>query len=179
MAEIATIARPYAEALFRASSDLGADYKSVLAWVEELAMIVVDPQLRQLADSPSITGVQLEEVITGAMRSAVTSSVKNFLQVVIENGRLQAIPEVAVQLRALIDRAQGAAQARVYSAFPLSEADLARLSPILEERFGSKLNLSVEVDPSLIGGVRVVVGDEVLDASVKASLEQMKAALTA
>jgi F-type H+-transporting ATPase subunit delta len=67
----------------------------------------------------------------------------------------------------------------VYSAFPMDEAALADLAGVLEKRFARKLNLSVKVDESLIGGVRVVVGDEVLDTSVKARLEQMKAALTA
>jgi F-type H+-transporting ATPase subunit delta len=67
----------------------------------------------------------------------------------------------------------------VYSAFPIDAGALADLSGVLEKRFGRKLNLSVELDASLIGGVRVVVGDEVLDTSVKARLEQMKTALTA
>jgi len=67
----------------------------------------------------------------------------------------------------------------VYSAFPLDNAALKELEPTLVQRFGRKLNVSVQLDESLIGGVRVVVGDEVLDTSVKARLEQMKAALTA
>ena len=67
----------------------------------------------------------------------------------------------------------------VYSAFPIDEAGLQTVSESLERRFGRKLNTRVELDPSLIGGIRAVVGDEVLDTSVKARLEQMKAALTA
>ena len=67
----------------------------------------------------------------------------------------------------------------VHSAFPLDAAALADLSGVLEKRFGRKLNLQVELQPELIGGIRVVVGDEVLDTSVKARLEQMKVALTA
>ena len=67
----------------------------------------------------------------------------------------------------------------VHSAFPIDAAALADVGRALEKRFGRKLNLTVHEDPSLIGGIRVVVGDEVLDTSVKARLEQMKAALTA
>ena len=178
MAELATIARPYAEALFKACADTGADLSSTVAWVEELAAIAADPQLRQLADSPKVTNEQVLEVITGVARSALPDAARNFLRVIIENGRLDALPEVALQFRGLVNRRNGSSDAIVYSAFPVDDA-LAGIGEALEKRFGRKLNLSVEIDESLIGGVRVVVGDEVLDTSVKARLEQMKAALTA
>ena len=178
MAELATIARPYAEALFKASSN-GADLNSTVAWVEELAAIAADPQLRQLADSPKVTTEQVLDVITGVARSALPDAARNFLRVIIENGRLDALPEVAVQFRGIVNRLNGSSDAIVYSAFPVEEAALNDISAALQKRFGRKLNLSVKIDESLIGGVRVVVGDEVLDTSVKARLEQMKAALTA
>ena len=178
MAELATIARPYAEALFKASSN-GADLNSTVAWVEELAAIAADPQLRQLADSPKVTVEQVLGVITGVARSALPDAARNFLRVIIENGRLDALPEVAVQFRGIVNRLNGSSDAIVYSAFPVEDAALNDISAALQKRFGRKLNLSVKIDASLIGGVRVVVGDEVLDTSVKARLEQMKAALTA
>jgi len=179
MAELATIARPYAEALFKVSSVPGADLNSTVAWVEELAAIAANPQLRQLADSPKVTVEQVLGVITGVARSALPDAARNFLRVIIENGRLDALPEVAVQFRGIVNRLNGSSDAVVVSAFPIEEAALNDISTALEKRFGRKLNLSVEIDASLIGGVRVVVGDEVLDTSVKARLEQMKAALTA
>ena len=178
MAELATIARPYAEALFKASSN-GADLNSTVAWVEELAAIAADPQLRQLADNPKVTVEQVLDVITGVARSALPDAARNFLRVIIENGRLDALPEVAVQFRGIVNRLNNSSDAIVYSAFPVEEAALNDISAALQKRFGRKLNLSVKIDASLIGGVRVVVGDEVLDTSVKARLEQMKAALTA
>ena len=73
----------------------------------------------------------------------------------------------------------GSSDAVVYSAFPIAASALGEVAQTLEKRFGRKLNLTVQEDPSLIGGIRVVVGDEVLDTSVKARLEQMKVALTA
>lgn len=178
MAELATIARPYAEALFKASSN-GADLNSTVAWVEELAAIAADPQLRQLADNPKVAVEQVLDVITGVARSALPDAARNFLRVIIENGRLDALPEVAVQFRGIVNRLNGSSDAIVYSAFPVEDAALNDISAALQKRFGRKLNLSVKIDASLIGGVRVVVGDEVLDTSVKARLEQMKAALTA
>ena len=179
MAELATIARPYADALFKASSASGADLGSTVAWVEELAAIAANPQLRQLADSPKVSSEQVFGLIAGVARSALPDAAKNFLRVIIENGRLDALPEVAVQFRGLVNRLNGSSDAIVYSAFPVEEAALAEIGSALEKRFGRKLNVTVQIDETLIGGVRVVVGDEVLDTSVKARLEQMKAALTA
>ena len=112
MAELATIARPYAEALFKASSN-GADLNSTVAWVEELAAIAADPQLRQLADNPKVTVEQVLDVITGVARSALPDAARNFLRVIIENGRLDALPEVAVQFRGIVNRLNGSSDAFV------------------------------------------------------------------
>jgi F-type H+-transporting ATPase subunit delta len=87
------------------------------------------------------------------------------------------LPEIASQFRVLKNTQAGSSDATVYSAFALDGAALEDLAITLEKRFGRKLNLKVELEPELIGGVRVVVGDEVLDTSVKARLEQMKVAL--
>ena len=97
----------------------------------------------------------------------------------IENGRLNALPEIAVQFRTLKNAQSGSSDAVVFSAFPIDATALADVALSLEKRFGRKLNVTVELQPELIGGIRVVVGDEVLDTSVKARLEQMKVALTA
>jgi F-type H+-transporting ATPase subunit delta len=104
---------------------------------------------------------------------------RNFLRTVIENGRLSALPEIAAQFRSLKNAQSGSSDAVVYSAFPIDGAALADVAKTLESRFGRKLNVKVELEPALIGGIRVVVGDEVLDTSVKARLEQMKVALSA
>ena len=179
MAELATIARPYAEALFKACADKAADLNSTVAWVEELAAIAADPQLRQLADNPNVSKTQVFDLIAGVAKSALPEAARNFLRVVLENGRLDALPEAAAQFRSLVNSNSGSSDAVVFSAFPIADAALAELGASLEKRFGRKLNLTVKPDDSLIGGVRVVVGDEVLDTSVKARLEQMKAALIA
>ena len=180
MAELATIARPYADALFKAATaGAGMDLVSTAAWVDELAAIAANPQLRQLADNPKVTADQVFAVVSGVARLAQSDMAKNFLRTVIDNGRLTALPEVAAQFRALVNRRSGSSDAVVHSAFPMDAAALAEVGSALEKRFGRKLNLSVQQDDSLIGGIRVVVGDEVLDTSVKARLEQMKAALIA
>ena len=90
-----------------------------------------------------------------------------------------AVPEMAVQFRALKNAQTGSSDATVFSAFPIDGSALADVASMLEKRFGRKLNVAVALQPELIGGIRVVVGDEVLDTSVKARLEQMKVALSA
>ncbi len=176
MAEIATIARPYAEALFKASA---ADLNGAQAWLDELAAIAGQPQLLQFADSPKTTSTQVFDLIIGIARTPLSEQGKNFLRTVIDNGRLAALPEVAAQFRALKNAQSGSSDAIVHSAFPIDGAALAEVAATLERRFARKLNVSVQLQPELIGGIRVVVGDEVLDTSVKARLEQMKVALTA
>ena len=176
MAELATIARPYAEALFKSAR---ADLNAAAAWLEPIADIAENAQLQQFASNPKVSDVQVFDVISGVAKVTLPDNARNFLRTVIENGRLSALPEIASQFRALKNAQSGSSDAIVYSAFPIDAGALADLAGVLEKRFGRKLNLSVELDASLIGGVRVVVGDEVLDTSVKARLEQMKTALTA
>ena len=176
MAELATIARPYAEALFKAS---GTDPVSVSVWLDELAAIAGNPQLQQFAANPNVTDAQVFDVVSGVAKTALPDAARNFLRTVIENGRMSALPEIAAQYRALKNAQSGSSDAVVYSAFAIDGAALADVKAVLEKRFDRKLNVTVELDPELIGGIRVVVGDEVLDTSVKARLEQMKVALTA
>ena len=180
MAEIATIARPYAEALYKAvKSSAGADLVGASVWVDELAAIAANPQLQSFADSPKVSSSQVVDLIKGVAKSALPDMASNFLRTVVENGRLNALPEIALQFRALKNAQSGSSDAVVFSAFPIDGAALADVTSTLEKRFGRKLNLSVALQPELIGGIRVVVGDEVLDTSVKARLEQMKVALAA
>ena len=174
MAELATIARPYAEALFKAST---ADLSGAAGWLDELAAIASNSQLLQYAGNPSVTSKQTFELVKGVAKTKLPVAAENFLQAVIDNGRLSVLPEIANQFRALKNAKSGSSDATVYSAFALDAAALADLSLTLEKRFATKLNLTVELQSDLIGGIRVVVGDEVLDTSVKARLEQMKVAL--
>jgi F-type H+-transporting ATPase subunit delta len=176
MAELATIARPYAEALFKASS---SDLNGAAVWVQALQDIAKNSQLQQFADNPNVTAAQVFDVIAGVAKVALPDMAKNFLRTVIDNGRLSALPEIAEQFRALKNAQSGSSDAVVYSAFAMDGAAISALTATLEKRFGRKLNVSVELQPELIGGIRVVVGDEVLDSSVKARLEQMKVALIA
>ena len=176
MAELATIARPYAEALFKSAGTAGAE---LAAQMSVLAEVAGNEQLRQFADNPKVGAAQVFELVGAAAKQALDPKISNLLNLVIENGRLAALPEIAAQFTALVNAQSGSSDAVVYSAFAIDDAALAEVVVALEKRFARKLKARVEIDAELIGGIRVVVGDEVLDTSVKARLEQMKVALTA
>lgn len=176
MAELATIARPYAEALFQLTrTDLGATQ----AWLDGLAQLASDASLQQLAGNPKVGAGQVFDLMAEAMGQDLPQAGQNFLRAVIDNGRLAVLPEIAQQYRALANSVSGTADALIQSALPLDGAALQALVVTLEKRFGRKLQATLQIEPGLIGGVRVSVGDEVLDTSVKAQLEQMQAVLTA
>ncbi|WP_310475823.1 F0F1 ATP synthase subunit delta [Sandarakinorhabdus sp.] len=176
MAELATIARPYAEALFQSA---GSNSSALTAQLQSIADVAAHTQIRQFADNPKADAVQVFDLVAGVAGGTLDSKVANLLRTVIDNGRLQALPEIAAQFHALVNTAGGVSDALIQSAYPIDAAQLAEVSAALEKRFGRKLNPTVALVPELIGGIRVVVGDEVLDTSVKARLEQMKLALTA
>jgi F-type H+-transporting ATPase subunit delta len=176
MAEPSTIARPYAAALFQATK--AADGAQVVAQLDAIARIADDSGLRQFAANPKVTQEQVLGVVTGVAGGELDPKLRNLVSTVIENGRLSVLSEIATQFRALVNERSGIAEAHIASAFPLDAAQLAELTKTLETRFGRPLKADVQVDSSLIGGVRVTVGDEVLDTSVRARLEQMRVALT-
>jgi F-type H+-transporting ATPase subunit delta len=181
MAELSTIARPYAEALFRvATTDQGG--LSLDAWSEQVAnlsTIAADPAMQQLIGDPRVTPAQVYDVFAAALGAKPAQKVENFVRTLIANDRLALMPEVATQFARLVDAMQGSAEAAISSAFAMSDEDVQGLVSALEKKFAIRLKPTVTVDASLIGGVRVVVGDRVLDTSVRSRLDAMKAMLTA
>lgn len=177
MAELATLARPYAEALFEVAAK--GDVQAALQQIDALAAVAADDQLRQFADSPKVTSRQVFDLIASVVSTPMSVTLQNLLRTVIDNGRITVLPEIAAQFHALANANAGVSDATVSSAFPIAPAQLPDVVAALERRFGRRLNVTVAVEPALIGGIRVVVGDEVMDTSVKARLEQMRVALTA
>ncbi|MDZ7857430.1 F0F1 ATP synthase subunit delta [Sphaerotilus sp.] len=177
MAELTTIARPYAEALFQVARQ--GDVSVWAQQIEALAQVAQHPQVRQFSESPKASEDQVVDLVTTAVQLPLLPGVQNFLRTVVANGRLVALPAIAEQFHGLVSAASGVSDAVIYSPYPIEPAQLAEVVSSLEKRFGRKLSASVVLEPELIGGIRVVVGDEVLDTSVKARLERMKVALSA
>ena len=177
MAELATIARPYAEALFRV-----ARAGNLAAWSEivaEMAYVASNAEVQAISHNPKILDGDMSATFVSLIRSPMTQEARNFISMLVENGRISLLPEISTQFQALKNAQEGAADAAITSAFAMSDAQVTALVDALEKKFGRKLNPSVNVDSALIGGVRVIVGDEVLDTSVRAKLQHMHVALTA
>jgi len=175
MAELATIARPYAEAAFEVADSTG----KLAAWADalaRLATVAADPEVLRLVGDPGVTPDALYGVIAGAAGEP-PADVQNFLRVLIENGRVAVLPEVRNHFEALKHEREGVVDAEIASAFPLDAAQTAELVKGLEARFKRKVQPQVAVDKELIGGVKVAVGDEVIDGSVRGKLAAMAAAL--
>jgi F-type H+-transporting ATPase subunit delta len=177
MAELATIARPYAEAVFRVAQPAKLDL-----WAEilsEMSQVAAVPAFRDIAGDPRIARTQLADAFLAALRVSIDAEAKNFVSMLVENGRLALLPEIEQQFRELKNAFESTADAQIVSAFPMSDAQVSELVAALEKKFGRKLNASLSVDAALIGGVRVTVGDEVLDSSVSARLQHMQMVLAA
>lgn len=180
MAELATLARPYAEALFQVARQQGQQaLVDVSGQVAALSVVMADPQLRQFAEHPKVQAQQVFDVVTAAVKQPLLNSVQNLLRTVIDNGRLAAMSQIASQYQELVNSQAGVHDAHIASAFPIEPGLMGAVMQALEKRFGRRLNPIVTIQPELIGGIRVAVGDEVLDTSIKARLLQMNAALTA
>jgi len=176
MADLATIARPYAEALSET-----AKLEEMRVWSEQLntlAQMAQHADVALLANDPHVSQEQLADLMLAAIKTTISPAIRKFMALLTLNRRVAALPEIALQFEALKNAKEGSAEIKISSAFPMSEAEIHSLVHALSKRFGNRaLKASLEVDPSLIGGVCVQVGDEVLDTSVKARLEAMQVAL--
>ena len=182
MAELSTIARPYAEALFAAASSDKSAAGVLDQWlgvVAEMAAVAGNDDVQQVVNDPNLGSQQIYDLVRGLIKSPLPVAAENFLKLVVDNGRLAALPEVARQFRAMKNAAEGQADCLIESALPLTDEQVHDLLWGLSRKMGLKLIPEVRVDPELIGGIRVSVGDRVLDDTIKARLARMHSALTA
>ncbi|SOD40030.1 F0F1 ATP synthase subunit delta [Nitrosovibrio sp. Nv4] len=176
MAEARTIARPYAEAVFK----LAKANEELPAWsgmLQLAAAIAADGQIRSLIGNPKVPPRRLGELLLDICGDNLNDEGRNFVLLLAENGRIEILPEVSELFEQLKTRHEGVLSANIISAFAVSDAQLRDLVTDLEIKFKRKIEPKVSIDPELIGGVKVEIGDEVLDASVRGKLEAMAVAL--
>ncbi|HEY9278727.1 MAG TPA: F0F1 ATP synthase subunit delta [Eoetvoesiella sp.] len=179
MAELSTIARPYAEALFASAQGDQAGLASWSGLVSELAQVASQEDVRAALTDPRLDNAQRIELFAGLIKSPLSTQARNFIELLVSNNRVLVLPQIAEQFELLKNRHEGTALAQITSAFALSDAQVQELVTGLEKKFGLKLKPAVTVDADLIGGVRVIVGDQVLDTSVQAQLARMRDTLAA
>lgn len=176
MAESVTIARPYAEAVFR----LAEDSKNFDAWSRMLQMsatVAQDPQMIHLIADPKMGAADIARVFLGVCGAELDEQGKNFITLLIDNNRVSLLPQVATLYETLKREQAGEVEATIASAVALTETQTSALVSGLEKRFSRKVKASTIVDPQLIGGARITVGDVVIDGSVSGQLQKMAFAL--
>ncbi|MBB5018068.1 F-type H+-transporting ATPase subunit delta [Chitinivorax tropicus] len=172
MAEIVTVARPYAEGLFRLAkeSNAFAKWSDVLS---VLAAVVGHDEVKEVVTNPKFSAGQVQSLLSDVLGDKADDQVKNLVKTLQENGRLTLLPEIAIQFEQLKSALNSTVDAHIVSAFPLDGAQLQALVAKLEARFKQKVDAQISVDPELLGGVRIEIGDEVIDASVRGKLQAM------
>ncbi len=178
MAEPSTVARPYAEAAFRLADAAGALGK----WSEmlgALALVAQDERVQRAVADPNLSDAQAAGIFITILSGSLTGEAENFVRVLAENRRINLLPEIREQFEALKNEREGVVEAEVESAFELTEAQVADLVQRLEKKTGRKVRTKVQINRDLIAGVRVVLGDKVIDASARAQLGALESALKA
>jgi F-type H+-transporting ATPase subunit delta len=177
MAENITIARPYAEAVFK----LAKEKNTLAGWakmLELLETVVIDSQVATYITNPNFSAEQIESLLLGICGKKLDGMGRNFVQVLTRNDRLPLLPQIRELFEALKAEQEGVLEVKIDSAFPLSKKQTGELQRRLKERYQRKIVTQVSVEPELIGGVKIAVGDHVLDATVRGKLEAMRTALT-
>ena len=175
MAENITLARPYADAAFQLARTTGAlgPWQQAL---DRMAAVAADVQMVECIDNPRLQSSQVAQLFLDVV-GTVSAEQQNFVRLLVDNERLQVLPEIRDLYVELKNGQEGVQEADIASAFPLDDATLKNLVAELEARFQCRIQATVSLDPELIGGVRIAVGDQVIDASVRGKLAAMATAL--
>jgi F-type H+-transporting ATPase subunit delta len=178
MAEPSTIARPYAEAAFRLA-DAGGKLAEWSVALANLAAVTADGRVRAAIGDPHLSDAKVAGLIISILAGKLSGDAENFVRVLAENSRLGVVSEIRTHFEALKNEREGTVEAEVTTAFEMEPAQVADLVSRLEKSTGRKVRARVSVDKSLIGGVKVVIGDKVIDGSARAQLSALENALKA
>ena len=178
MAERTTVARPYADAAFQ----LAREQNALSRWSEMVGLaeaIAADSRMAGALTSPKLDAREKASLLLSIAGDRLTEEMRSFIRVLIDADRIELLPEIRVLFEALRDEAEGVAKATIETALPLSDSQLADITASLAKRFGKRIETTTSINPALIGGARIAVGDTVIDGSVRGKLEAMKHALLA
>ena len=169
------IARRYAKALVQLAAEEGAveKFHAELATVE--ALFTAHPQLSALLTNPAY-GIEAKIAILKdlAAKISLSTTISNFLLLLQERSRMSCLPAIISNYSLLADELSGIVRPLVRSAFPLDDAKIAEIRGVLEKSTGKKAVMTIEIDPSLIGGIVTKIGDKVFDGSVKTQLTRIE-----
>ena len=176
MSELSTLARPYAEAVFRIAQG-ESDLAGWSSRVATLAAIVSDALLARLNADPAVAADRVAALVIDVAGAELGERGASFVKVLAENGRLALLPVISEQFDTLKASAEGTLEATITSAQEMAQGQVDELVAGLRAKFNRAVNVQVAVDPELIGGAVIAIGDQVMDGSVKGRLQRMAFAL--
>jgi len=177
MATLRSTARRYAEAALSLAERDG----SLGDWVRALETAstrLTDAQVMRVLADPAIAFDDRRRVAEAMLGDAITGGPRNLVLLLVQRGRIELLPRVAAELRRLWEQRQGIVRAVVTSAAPLSEAETDAVRAKLAAMTGDQVEVELQVDPALLGGLLVRMGDRLIDGSVRGRLERLRARLT-
>ncbi|NOU24189.1 MAG: F0F1 ATP synthase subunit delta [Methylotenera sp.] len=178
MAEISTIARPYAVAAYK----LGREQKSLAKWSDMLGFasaVASNAQMQAYIQDPKVISSELQAAFLKVSGDNLNEQGQNLIKVLVEYGRLSILSAITAAFEELKVQDEGTLDAQIIAAAKPSAAEIKDLVKRLEAKFGKKIEANVSVDSDLIGGIKIIVGDTVIDASVKGQLQNLAYTLSA
>lgn len=172
MTELATLARPYAEAVFKRAKETGA----AGAWADALqflASVIQDPDMAAIVNNPRVGKDRIRQLLLDICQDQIDAEASNLLKLLIDNGKLKLLPTVLALYEEYKAQDEGYVNVDLYSAYALTKAEQSKYVAMLEKQLNKKVNATVSVDKSLIGGILAKAGDKVIDGSVSGQLHQL------
>lgn len=176
MSELATLARPYAVAVFKRAKETAATKK----WSVDLAFmsaVLSNKDISVVIDNPKVNKQALAVFVLDICRGQVSEEAENLLQLLVHNNRLTLISIIATLFETYKTEDEGYVNVEVVVAYAFSKDEKPKFASTLEKTLGKKVNMNISIDKSLIGGVLVRAGDRVIDGSIRGQLQQMQKTL--
>lgn len=176
MSDLSTAARPYAKAVY----ELASENNDTGKWSESLAYLSVvcnDEQVKTRLDDPTISREKIADLLISICGDKVDAQGGNLIKLMSESGRLSLMSEVTEIYEELVASSKGMIDAKMVSAFEVTDAQKESVIASLKKRFNKEVRLEVSVDADLIGGAVITAGDLVIDGSVKGRMAKMSTTL--
>ena len=176
MAELTTLARPYAKAAF----EYAVDHNQLVPWYEQLATaaaVSADETMAGVLNDPSLTAAQLAGKLADVCGEALSAELRNFIAILASNKRIALLPEIYTQFAQYKANREKTVDVDVISAFDLAENARNRLAEVLGNKLERQVEVRTSTDSNLIGGVLIRAGDLVIDGSVRGRLNKLAEAM--